>query len=102
MNTLVSEQTLLDWETIKQLYPDSWVMIGYPESERSKRLNDSVGEVLYFDTDKTKFVTFSEENIHAYKAKKGYGFYSPRFTGESHFPKKIVLGAIHKVKNDHD
>ncbi|TAE04940.1 MAG: hypothetical protein EAZ95_20235, partial [Bacteroidetes bacterium] len=36
INTFVSEQTLLDWESIKQLYPDSWVMIGYPESERSK------------------------------------------------------------------
>ncbi|TAE04938.1 MAG: hypothetical protein EAZ95_20225 [Bacteroidetes bacterium] len=75
-------------------------MIGYPESERSKRLDDSVGEVLYFDTDKKKFVKFSGKNIEAYRAKKGYGFYSPRFTGESVPRKRIAIGVIQKQKND--
>lgn len=98
MQVLTSE--LLTWAEICQRYPDAWVMVGYPESEKTKPLDVSLGCVLYAETDKTSFIEFSEQNLSTYKAQKKYSFYSPRFTGESHFPQKFILGTIHKQQND--
>ncbi len=100
MTTLNYSLDLLTWTEICERYPDAWVMVGYAESEKNKSLDGSVGTVLYADADKASFIDFSEQNLPAYKAKKQYNFYSPRFTGKSRFPKKFIIGTIHKPQND--
>lgn len=74
---------LLTWSETCLRYPDMWVMMGYPETERKKHPNQGVGSVLYFDKDEDNFTAFSAEHIHAYKARKAFNFYMARFTGKT-------------------
>lgn len=92
MNTLVSEQTLLDWESIKQLYPDSWVMIGYPESEYQQIPKARKGSVLYAHENSELTSQFSADNIAQLREKKAYRLYTIKYTGEIPKPSTPRLG----------
>lgn len=100
MTTLAPPLELLTWTEICECYPDAWVMIGYPETERKKHPNDSMGQVLYFDVDEDIFTTFSSTHIQNYKEKKAFNSYMARFTGKTAKQTTPRLGLIIKKVQD--
>ncbi len=100
MITLNYSLDLLTWTEICERYPDTWVMVGYAESERKKHPNESMGSVLYFEADEDIFTTFSSTHIHEYKSKKAFNSYMARYTGKSEKQATPRLGLIIKKVED--
>jgi hypothetical protein len=94
------DTTLLDWQSIRQKYPDSWVMLGYPESEYRQAQNVRKGSVIFANTEEDVTYTFSEEHIQELREQKAYKAYTIKYTGKIPTLDKPHLGLfIRKLDN---
>ncbi len=96
----IYDTALLDWQDVKQKYPNSWVMIGYPESEYKQAQNIRKGSIIFADEEQEVTYTFSEEHIQELRAQKAYKAYTIKYTGEIPKLDKPHLGLfIRKLDN---
>jgi hypothetical protein len=82
MTTPAPPLELLTWTEICEQYPNSWVMIGYPETEYNLPKDTRKGIVLYIDEDADTFQAYSIENTPLLLASKVYRLYADRYTGK--------------------
>ena len=81
---------IMDFETIRLLYPDQWVLIGNPVLDDSDELGSIVskllsGVVLLAGQDKREIA------YHAKEARKGYKKFTCVYTGEIPQNRKWLL-----------
>lgn len=76
-----NENILLNWQEITEKYPNAWVLVGIPETEKNKSKNERTGFVLFAGEDENEFNDFAQSNFKTYFDNQMYQKIFTKFTG---------------------